>query len=282
MHKPFKRPISPARVLQVLFLAAVGVTMLFPFVWMISTSLKTFEDIFTSEISLIPSPAVWERYVEIWTNTNILTGFKNSILVALPVIILGSFFSSLAAFAFSKLRMPHGNGLFLVLLSTIMLPSAVVLIPQFVLFTKLRWVDTLAPLIVPAMLGNVGMIFFLQEYMKSIPSDLFEAGRIDGCNPFQLYSRIMLPIVKPALAVQIVMWFMALWNDFLGPVIYLNSPEKMTIQVVIANMKSQFVSQTDMGLLMTASVIAILPILVVYLFFQRYFVDSLALSGIKG
>ena len=277
-----EKKLNAGRAVQLVILVLLGITMLFPFIWMISTSLKTFDQIFTVTPTLIPRPLIWERYINVWKDTHLLSGFKNSFLVAVPVIVVGTFTSSLAAYAFAKMKLPHSEGLFMALLSTMMIPFAAVMIPQFVMFTRLHWTDTLLPLIIPGLFGNVGMIFFLRQFMAGIPDELFEAGKIDGCSSFALFSKIMFPVIKPALAVQVLMWFMGLWNDFLGPVIYLNTPEKMTVQAVIGMLKSQFVSQTDMGLIMTASVIAVLPIIILFLIFQKYLVDTMVLTGIKG
>jgi multiple sugar transport system permease protein len=170
----------------------------------------------------------------------------------------------------------------MILLSTIMLPFAVTMIPQFVAFTRMGWVDTWLPLIVPSLFGNIGMIFFLKQFMVGIPNELFDAARVDGCTPFKMFYKIMFPIVKPAVAVQFILWFMGSWNDFLGPIIYINTPEKLPVQAVIATLKSYYVSGTDFALIMTASVIALMPILIIFIVFNRYFVDTLALSGIKG
>jgi multiple sugar transport system permease protein len=280
-RKKANTKIAMQTILRIVFLSAFGVTMVFPFLWMVSTSLKSIEEIYSITINLIPSKPDFGKYLSVWKDADLIVGFKNSFLVALPVITIGTFTSSLAAFSFSKMRLPHGDKLFIALLSTIMLPFAVVMLPQFALFTELGWTDTLLPLIVPGLFGNIGMIFFLRQFMTGIPNELFEAGRIDGCSAFGLYSRVMFPIIKPAIAVQVVMWFMGVWNDYLGPIIYLNSPENFTIQVLISNLKSQYVSQTDMALIMVASVLAILPVLIVFLTFQRYFVDTLSTSGMK-
>lgn len=255
--------------------------MVFPFLWMLSTSVKTFAEIFVMPPQLIPKVIQFETYVKIWTETDILSGFRNSVTIAGFVLLFGTFSSSLAAFSFAKLRLPHGNRLFLVLLSTIMLPFAVVMIPQFVFFTKIGWVDTLLPLIVPGLFGNIGVVFFLKQFMGGVPDELFDAGRIDGCGPFGLYRHIMLPAARPAIAVQVILTFMGVWNDFFGPIIYINTPKKMPIQAVIASLNSFYVSGSDMALIMTASLIALLPILIVFVVFQRYFIETLTFTGLK-
>lgn len=259
-----------------------SVTMVFPFLWMVSTSLKNFNEIFTVTPHLIPKAISFDKYISVWQDTLIANGLLNSLLIALGGIVVGTFTSSLSAFSFSKLNLPKGNILFMILLSTIMLPFAVTMIPQFVAFTKMGWVDTWLPLIVPALFGNIGMIFFLKQFMVGIPNELFDAARVDGCSPFKMFYKIMFPIVKPAVAVQFILWFMGSWNDFLGPIIYINTPEKLPVQAVIATLKSYYVSGTDFALVMTASVIALMPILIIFIVFNRYFVDTLALSGLKG
>jgi multiple sugar transport system permease protein len=279
MRARILRTLSSSTALLLLSLGAV--TMVFPFLWMMSTSVKTFAEIFVMPPQLIPKVIQFETYARIWTETDILSGFRNSATIAVFVLVFGTFSSSLAAFSFAKLRLPHGNRLFLVLLSTIMLPFAVVMIPQFVFFTKIGWVDTLLPLIVPGLFGNIGVIFFLKQFMGGVPDELFDAGRIDGCGPFGLYRHIMLPAARPAIAVQVILTFMGVWNDFFGPIIYINTPEKMPIQAVIASLHSYYVSGSDMALIMTASLIALLPILVVFIVFQRYFIETLTFTGLK-
>jgi multiple sugar transport system permease protein len=279
MHVKSRRIAASSIALLILSLGAV--TMLFPFLWMVSTSVKTFAEIFVTPPRLIPKIIQFDTYVKIWTETDILSGFKNSAIIASFVLLFGTFSSSLAAFAFAKLRLPHGDRLFLVLLSTIMLPFAVVMIPQFVFFTKIGWVDTLLPLIVPGLFGNIGVIFFLKQFMGGIPDELFDAGRMDGCGPFGLYRHIMLPAARPAISVQVILMFMGVWNDFFGPIIYINSPKKMPIQAVIASLNSFYVTGSDMALIMTASLIALLPILIVFIVFQRYFIETLTFTGLK-
>ncbi|WP_234988274.1 carbohydrate ABC transporter permease [Demequina sp. NBRC 110056] len=258
-----------------------AIFMAAPLLWMVSTSLKTTEAVYALPPEWIPDPFVWNNYVRVFEDTFVLSGIKNSLIVALSVTIVGSVFSSLAAFALAKMRLPGKNFIFIVLLSGMMVPFPTLMIPQFVMFANIGWVDTLLPLIVPVILGNVIMIFFLRQYLHNVPDGLVEAAKIDGASYLRIFWTIILPLIRPAIAAQFILWFMAVWNDYLAPIIYLNSPEKQTLQVVIANMNVQYATQRDYPLIMTASVISVLPILVVFLIFQRQIIESVALTGSK-
>ena len=258
-----------------------AVFMAAPLVWMLSTSLKTKEAVYSLPPQWIPDPFVWENYIRVFDDTFVLSGIKNSLIVAGTVTIIGTVFSSLAAFALAKLRLPGKNAIFIALLSGMMVPFPTLMIPQFVMFSNIGWVDTLLPLIVPVILGNVIMIFFLRQYLHNVPDGLVEAAKIDGASYLRIFWTIIVPLIRPAIAAQFILWFMAVWNDYLAPIIYLYSPEKHTLQVVIANMNVQSATQRDHPLIMTASVISVLPILIVFLIFQRQIIESVALTGSK-
>lgn len=263
-------------------LLSIGaIVMAAPLVWMVSTSLKTTEQVYALPPEWIPDPFVWSNYVRVFDDTYVLSGIKNSLIVALSVTIIGTVFSSLAAFALAKLRLPGKQAIFLLLLSGMMVPFPSLMIPQFVLFANIGWVDTLLPLIVPFILGNVIMIFFLRQYLNNVPDSLVEAAKIDGASYLKIFWTIIVPLIRPAIAAQFILWFMFVWNDYLAPIIYLNSPEKQTLQVVIANMNVQYATQRDYPLIMTASVVSVVPILVVFLIFQRQIIESVALTGTK-
>ncbi|MFC5467934.1 carbohydrate ABC transporter permease [Cohnella suwonensis] len=259
-----------------------AVFMIAPLLWMFTTSVKDRLDVFALPPKWIPNPFHFEKYREIWEKGPLLSGIKNSFIVAISVTVVGTLTSSLAAFAFSKLRFRFRDPIFLLLIATLMIPYPSIMIPQFMMFSKIGWVDTLLPLIVPGLFGNVVMIFFLKQYLSSIPIALIEAAKIDGSSYFGIYSRIIFPLIKPAVAAQLILWFMAIWNDFLAPVIYLNSPEKMTLQLVINNYNATYAIQTDYPLIMAASVVSLVPMLVVFLIFQRQIIESVAISGVKG
>lgn len=267
----------------IFILLTIGaIVMIAPLLWMISTSIKQKADVFALPPVWIPKDPQWGKYLEIWTAGPLLSGIKNSIIIAISVTVVGTFTSSLAAFSFSKLKFPGKNQVFLMLLAALMIPYPAVMIPQFMMFSKVGWVDTLLPLIVPGMFGNITMIFFLRQYLISVPDEVLEAAKIDGSSYFRLFSSITFPLIKPAVAAQLILWFMGIWNDYLAPIIYLTSPEKQTLQLVIANFNAQYAIQTDYPLIMAASVIALLPVLTIFLVFQKQIIESVAISGVKG
>ena len=263
-------------------LAIGAIAMVAPLLWMISTSLKTKPEVFALPPVWIPADPQWDTYIRMWTAAPILSGIRNSLIVALSVTIVGSVTSTLAAYALAKMRLPFKNAIFLGLLSGLMIPYPTLMIPQFVMFSRFGWVDTLLPLIVPLLFGNIIMIFFLRQYLSSVPDSMLEAAKIDGASHLRIFGTMILPLIRPAIAAQFILWFMAIWNDYLAPILYLNSPAKQTLQVVIANLNVEFATQRDYPLIMGASFIALLPILIVFLNFQRQIIESVALTGSKG
>ncbi len=263
----------------VLFLFAI--TMVFPLIYMVATSFMTKNQILSGTLTIIPDPILIGKYSEVMKKGQFISGIFNTIKVEIPVLLIGGFTSSLAAFAFAKMEFRGKNALFLALLATIMIPFAVVMIPQYVLFTKLHWTNSLAPLIIPGCFGNVSMIFFLRQNLYSIPSDLMDAAKIDGCNYFGIYWKIFLPLMKGALGTQLMLWFMGIWNDYLAPTIFLRSEKTWTLQVVIRSFNHYYAIQSDYALIMAASVIAMLPTLILFFLFQRVIIESIAISGIK-
>lgn len=267
----------------VFVLLSVGaVVMIAPLVWMVSTSLKTKNEVFALPPVWIPEVPQWETYARMWQDSNILTGFQNSFIVAASVTVLGMITCSMAAFAIAKMRLPFKNLIFIGMLTGIMIPYPTLMIPQFVMFSRIGWVDTLLPLIVPAIFGNILVIFFLRQYLENVPNSIIEAAKIDGANFWQIFWRLIFPIIRPAVAAQFILWFMMVWNDYLAPILYLNTPERQTLQVVIANMNVQYATQRDYPLIMAASFVALLPILAIFLIFQRQIIESVALTGTKG
>jgi multiple sugar transport system permease protein len=227
----------------------------------------------------------WENYPEaleyLPKETNYGLQFLGNTLFLTVMSVIGTLFaSSLVAYAFARLRFPGRDALFMVLLATMMVPGAVTMMPQFLIFRGLGWIDTLNPLWVPAFFGSAFNIFMLRQFFMSIPMELEDAAKIDGCGPFAVYLRIMLPLVKPALAAIAIMATLGAWNNFQGPLIYLSSPEKMPLAYALQLYQQQHSGEP--GLLMAASTLVILPIILLFFFTQRYFIEGVSLSGLGG
>ncbi len=282
MNNMKKRKTTPGRVAVFILLLLGAATMVMPFLWMISTSLKEANLVYVIPPQWIPSPAKWENYIKIWTSSNLLTGIKNSCIISGCVLVFCTLTSTMAAFAFSKMHFRLRNTIFVMLLTTMMVPFVVLLVPLFVIYSKIGWIDTLLPMIIPASLCNINIIFFMRQYMMGLPSELLDAAKIDGCGYFGAYWRIFLPLSKPAIIANIIMLFMSTWNDYFAPLVFTNSASKQTVQVAIAMLNSHYIQQTDIPLMMTASLIAILPVLILFIVCQKYFTESFALTGIKG
>ncbi len=267
-----------------LFLIIGAVVMIIPLIWMFFSSLKSPGQFLTTQLSLkMPENPHWENYFKrVWQMEPALQrGVLNSLIISFSTIIVGTFVSSLAAFSYSKLRFPGKQKLFLAELATMMIPFAIIMIPQFIIYARIGWLNTWLPLIVPGMLGNVAMIFFLRQYMSGIPTSLIESARIDGANYLYIFIKVILPNAKPAIAAQAILWFMGAWNDYFAPSIYLNEPKKLTVQVMISQLNAMYAIQTDYPLLLTASVLALLPCLIMFMVFQKQIIASVAMTGLK-
>jgi multiple sugar transport system permease protein len=262
-------------------LTVFGALFLIPFLWILSTSLKGNEQIFTIPPQWIPSRLRWENYAEVFRRMPVLLYLKNSVIItALQMIgIVAS--SSLVAYAFAILRWPGRNIMFGILLATMMLPMQVTMIPVFVLFKQFGWLDTFKPLVVPAFLGGGAFnIFLLRQFFLGIPQDIADAARIDGCSEFRIYWNIMLPLASPALATVAIMTFMFSWNDFLGPLIYLSEKDKSTLALGLSMFAGQ--QTNEWALLMASSVLMLIPMIAVFFFFQKYIIQGFTMSGLKG
>lgn len=268
-------------ILVFIGLALGAVIMVFPLIYMIMTSFMTKNQILSGQLSIIPDPWVFGKYSDVMQKANFISGILNTVKVEIPVLFIGGFTSSLAAFAFAKMRFRGKGALFMGLLATIMIPFAVIMIPQYVMFTRMKWTNSLLPLIVPACFGNVSMIFFLRQNLSSIPNDLMDAAKLDGCGYFRTFGQIFFPLMKGAVGTQLTLWFMAIWNDYLAPTIFLRSESNWTLQVVIRSFNAYYAIQSDYALIMAASVIAMIPTIVLFFCFQKVIIESVAISGIK-
>jgi multiple sugar transport system permease protein len=272
------------RALVLAVLCAGACLMLLPFLWLLTSSLKTQLAVFRYPPQWIPAPPQFQNYVEAWTAKPFGTYLKNTVFVLVlnEIAILGS--ASLCAYGFARIDFPGKDFWFGVVLSTMMLPGVVLMIPTFVIFSRIGWVNTFRPLIVPAFFGGGAFnIFLLRQFFRSLPTELADAARVDGCSEFGIYSRIMLPLAKPALATVAVFTFIGTWNDYMGPLLYLSKdPNKYTVALGLATFRNAFLGRTRWDLLMAASTMMILPIILIFFVAQRYFIQGIAITGLKG
>jgi multiple sugar transport system permease protein len=279
-ERPRRRIQSrPAALALHAFLLLGSVVMLLPFIWMLSTSLKTPADTFAYPPVWIPSQIVWGNYTKAVSVMPFGRFYLNSLFVTATVTVLQILTSSLAAFAFARLRFRGRNLLFLLYLATLMIPFQVTMIPNFILVRLLGWYDTYQALILPPAFSAFST-FLLRQYFMGIPFDLDEAARIDGASSFRIWWSVILPLSGPVLAALAIFVSLNTWNEFLWPLIITNSPEMRTLPVGLSTFQGQF--KVEWNLLMAGSVIAMLPVLIVYIIGQRWFIRGIALSGMGG
>lgn len=251
-----------------------------PLLFMVSTSLKAMRQITRFPPEWIPNPVIWGNYPGVFTYAPMHLYFLNTMIIVLPTVIGATFISSLTAYAFARLRAPGKNFMFTLVLATLMLPSVVTMVPTYVLFAKLGWVGTFLPLIIPPLTGGPFYIFLLRQFFMTIPRELEDAALIDGCSRFRIYWNIILPLAKPVLATVTIFAFMAAWNDYLGPLIYLGNRDQYTMSLGL----QAFVQyqRREWGMLMAASTMMVLPIILVFFFAQKSFVQGITVTGLKG
>lgn len=272
------------RLLVWLILLLGSVIMLLPIAWMVSTSLKVPAQIFLFPPEWIPNPFAWQNYPESMTAMPFVRYVANTLFITVMNMAGVLLSSSLAAYAFARLRFPGREQLFWLLMSTLMLPQAVVLIPRYIEFRQLNWIDTWYPLIVPnffaAGLGGAFFIFLLRQFFRGIPRELSDAAKVDGASEFRIYWQLIMPLSQPAIMVVLIFTFLDNWNNFLEPLIILSTPDNYTVALGLAAFRGLFTTQWH--LLMAASTIMILPVVTLFLVLQRYFVRGVVLTGIKG
>lgn len=269
------------RTLIYFILISGSIMMLFPFLWLVRSSVMSTSQIFTFPPEWIPRPFEWSNYKDALTIVPFFKYFLNTMFIELFVISGIVITSSLAGYSFARLKWPFRNIMFGLVLSTLMMPYAVTLIPTFMLWKTLGAINTYLPLAVPAWFGGGAFnIFLLRQFFNTIPRDLDEAAYMDGANPLTVLWRIMLPLSKPALIVVMIFAFIGTWNDFLGPLIYLSSDEKFTLALGLASFRGMYNAQW--GYLMAASSAVVAPIIVLFFIGQRYFIEGITLTGIKG
>lgn len=273
------KKMNKRKVVLYTFLIISSILMLIPFYWMLISSLKMNKDVFSIPMKWIPETFLVENYKLIWEKLPLLAFFKNSTKLTVITTAIQLITSSFAAYGFSKVDFKGRNLIFIMYVTTIAVPWQVYMVPQFILMTRLGLTNTHIGLILMQAFSAFG-VFLLRQFYISIPNELCEAARIDGLSEYGIYARIVLPLGKPAMATLIIFTFVNVWNDFMGPMIYLDTTELKTVQLGIRMFISQY--GADYAWIMAASVCSLIPVVIIFLMFQRFFVEGVASSGIKG
>lgn len=250
---------------------------------MLSTSFKEYDEIFSVPITFIPKKFVFSNYKEVFDKNeyvNILVGFRNTLLIVVPSTTIGCLSAALAAFAFAKIKFPGRDAIFFTLVATMAIPGIILMIPSYILFSKIKWTNTWLPLMIPGMFGGAGAIFFTRQFMKGIPHELEEAARVDGLSWWGIFWKIELPLAKPIVISNFLFGFIGGYNDWLGPTLYLNGSSKSkTLQQMIAMLNDTF--GTRWGVQMAGSCLALIPTLIIFILCQKFFIEGVSLTGGK-
>ena len=267
------------KILLYVVLIALAVFTLIPFVWMLSSSLKLDREVFSYPIRWIPETFHWENYQLIWTKVPLLTYFKNTAIIAILVTFIQTLTSSFAAYAFAKLNFRGRNVLFICYVATIAVPWQTYMLPQFILMRSMGLYDTLWAIVVLQSFSAFG-VFLMRQFYQGIPTELCEAARIDGLSEYGIWARIMLPLSRAAIATLVIFTFVGTWNDYMGPMIYLTRDVNKTVQVGLRRFIQE--NSSDYHLIMAVSVCSLLPVSIVFLALQKYFIQGIATTGLKG
>lgn len=274
-----KKKIEISTVILHVALIIGAAVMIFPFLWSVTSSLKSVSQIFIVPPEFIPNPFVWSNYPDSLKAMPFGLAYWNSFYITLLIVGVQLITASMAAYAFAKMRFPGVNILFILFLATMMVPKQVTMVPTYMIMSKIGWLDTHLALIVPGALFNAFSVFLLRQFIMGIPKELEEAAVVDGANPLRIYWSVILPLVKPALAAVGIFSFMGTWNNFLEPLIYLSTPDLFTVPLMLNYFKGLYA--TDWGLMMAGSTISIIPVLVIYIIAQKHIIEGVALTGIK-
>ncbi len=279
------RPAGRVAAQVVLHIAVAGIGLFFalPLLWMISTSLKVSSQVYVVPPQWIPNPARLLNYLEVVTRVRFGLYLLNTLQYALPTIVGAVLSCSLVAYGFSRIRWKGRDVLFFLCIATMMIPFQVQMIPLYIVFRNLGWLDTYRPLIVPSFFGYAYYIFLLRQFFLTVPAELSDAARVDGCSELGIYARILMPLSKPALAVVGLYQFMGAWNDYLGPLIYLNDQDKFPLALGLQVLhQASYTEQQRWPYLMAASTLMVVPVILIFYLTQRAFVEGIALTGIKA
>lgn len=278
-----KRQKTISTIIYHVLVAAASVGMLYPLLWMLGSSFKPNNEIFTSVERLIPKTFTLENYVNGWrgfAGLSFAVFFKNSFFVAIIASLGATLSSAVVAFGLARLRFPGRKVWFIAMIVTMMLPGQVMMIPRFVLFNKFGWVGTYLPLTVPCFFGGAFDIFLIIQFIRGVPRDMDEAATIDGCSWYGVFSRITLPMIVPAIVTVGILTFINSWGDFMGSLLYLNAPRKYTVAYALKLFTDS--AGTDYGATFAMSVLSLIPILVIFFFFQKQLVEGISIQGLKG
>lgn len=276
-HKP---NLWAASLIKHLLLLIGAIFFVVPLVFMVSTSLKALRQIAQFPPELIPNPTIWRNYSEVFYYAPMHLYFFNTFFLVIPAIIGAVFTSSLAAYAFARLRAPGRNVIFMILLSTMMVPAFVTMIPTFILFAKLGWVGGFKPLTIPYLAGSAFFVFLLRQFFLTIPRELEDAAFMDGAGRLHIYTHVVLPLAKPVLATVTIFAFMGSWNEYMGPLIYLSNKNQYVLSLGLQVFTQ--VNRQEWGLLMAAATMMVAPVMLVFFLAQKHFVQGITMSGIKG
>ncbi|MCL2560326.1 MAG: carbohydrate ABC transporter permease [Turicibacter sp.] len=267
-----------------ILILAFGFVMVYPVLWMISGSLKDNSEILTGSLNLIPDVFRWENFANGWRGfggISFSVFFRNSLFVAVVSTIGTVLSSACIAYAFSRIKFKGSKFWFGVMLATMMLPFQVILIPQYIIFHRLGLVGTYLPILIPNFIGRAFFIYLMMQFMVSIPKELDEAAIMDGCNKYTVFTRIIFPLLRPALITSAIIQFYWAWDDFMGPLIYLQRPQMFTVSIALRNF-ADTTSVTDWGAMFAMSTLSLLPVFVMFLFFNKQLVEGISTTGVKG
>jgi len=275
------------RTAQYTILIILGITWIFPLFWMVTSALKDDPQVYTVPPNLLPDPAHWRNFYDAWHRLDFTTATFNSVfLYSVPVTLLTVISSVIVAYGFSKIWWPGREALFWVCIATMMLPWQVTMVPLFIIYKELGWINTYLPLVIPAMFGNAYFIFLLRQFFLTLPEELSESARLEGASEFAILGRIILPLSKPALAVVILFRFLWSWNDYLGPLIYINQENLQPLALMIYRLRTIATSMGTSAMayphLMAVSTLVALPIILAFVLAQRTFIEGISMTGLKG
>ena len=280
----YRSRVKLGHILFVTIVLAIGFVMVYPLLWMVMSSFKANNEIFNNAKSLIPEQFHFENYTNGWrgfAKISFTTFFGNSFFIAVVGTIGSVFSSAFIAFGFARLRFKGRNIWFICMLVTMMLPFQVIMIPQYIIFNKLGWVGTFLPLVIPPFFGGAFFIFLIIQFIYGIPRELDEAAKIDGCSYYDIFFRVVLPLIVPALVTCAIFSFMWKWDDFMGALLYLNKPSMYPVTLAL-KMFADPTSITDWGAMFAMATLSIIPIFMIFVFFQKYLVEGISTDGLKG